>query len=104
MSWGIDEIYWYDLLGIIGGILAEVSKWYPKRRSVKTELAGIESLAWYFFLTTVMIFVGGFLVHIYTRTGIRFNDVLALNVGATAPLLLGLIAEKAPDLRPAPGP
>jgi Ni/Fe-hydrogenase subunit HybB-like protein len=103
LTWGVNDIYWYDLLGLAGGGLAELAKWFQYREKVKTALAGIESFVWYAVITLVMIGVGGFLVHVYARSGVSFGDILAINIGATAPLLLNLLTARAPDLRPQPG-
>jgi hypothetical protein len=76
----------------------------PKEGKMKTALSVIESLLLYWFVTILMILAGGFLVHIYIKTGIKFNEYLAVNIGATAPLLLGLITEKTPNVRPSDPP
>lgn len=100
LGWGPDDIYYYDMWGLFGGFLAELAKWWPKRDKVITELRGIESISWYVVITLLMIFVGGAFVHLYAKSGIDFEEVLAVNIGATAPLLLGLLTSKTPDLRP----
>jgi hypothetical protein len=75
-------------------------KWFPKREKMNTALSVIESLWLYWFVTILMISAGGLLVHMYIKTGIKFNEYLAVNIGATAPLVLGLITEKTPNIRP----
>jgi len=75
-------------------------KWWQNRDKVLSALAGIESVFWYSVITGIMILVGGVVVHIYARSGVKFGEILAINVGATAPLLLNLLTTRTPDIRP----
>ena len=47
-----------------------------------------------------MMAAGGGLVVIYLRSGISVQPILAVNVGASAPLLIGSVLGQAPSIPP----
>jgi hypothetical protein len=47
-----------------------------------------------------MALAGGVLVFIYAKSGTSLTPILALNVGASAPLLLAKLAQQAPAIPP----
>jgi len=56
----------------------------------------------YWGLTAVIVLAGGMLAVAYAASGQRLGPLLALNVGASAPLIIQGLAASAPDgLRPA---
>jgi len=50
-------------------------------------------------ISTIMA-LGGVLVLAYLLTGIDIHPILAINIGATAPLILANIASKTPNMSP----
>jgi len=95
------------LLGIIGGLMAEVLKWYQLRES-PTPPPYLKSVL-YWVITVVMALVGGLLAVIQNVPASQ--PILALNIGISAPLILkGLaavtpikpVAETAPAFGSAP--
>ena len=57
---------------------------------------GAEVVGWALF--------GGILALAYLRSGMQLNALLAINVGASAPLALRQAISNAPKYRPAPDP
>lgn len=83
-------------LGIAGGGLAELVKWYKIRDSNNMDDYKKPSIYWV--LTVLMILAGGVLAFAYSKIG-NINALLAINVGASAPLIIGGLANS-----PAPKP
>ena len=84
-------------LGIIGGLLAEVLKWYQLRES-PTPPVYLKS-AMYWVITVVMALVGGLLAVIQNVP--VSQPILALNIGISAPLILRGLAAVTPVKPPA---
>jgi hypothetical protein len=80
------------LLGIIGGLLAEVLKWYQLRES-PTPPTYLKSVM-YWIITLVMALVGGLLAVIQNVPDAQ--PILALNIGISAPLILKGLAAAVP--------
>jgi hypothetical protein len=77
------------LLGLVGGGLAELLKWYELRTS--TNLPTYSHSPLYWIITILMAAAGGFLAVIYGIDATK--PLLAVNIGLTAPLVLkGLAA------------
>ncbi len=79
-------------LGIIGGLMAEVLKWYQLRES-PTPPVYLKSVM-YWVITVVMALVGGLLAVIQNVP--PSQPVLALNIGISAPLILKGLAAVTP--------
>jgi hypothetical protein len=88
-------------LGVLGGALAEVLKWYQLRESDNPP-AYLHSIL-YWVTTVIMALVGGILAFVQ-QVDIK-QPILAINIGISAPLILkGLAAVtpiKAPQAAPA---
>ncbi len=80
------------VLGIIGGLLGEVLKWYSLRES-PTPPPYLKSVQ-YWVITLVMALVGGILAVIQNVPASQ--PVLALNIGISAPLILKGLAAVVP--------
>ena len=75
-------------IGCVGGIAVEVLALvklkflHPKDRKYLEE--------WFYWAVTVgTIVIGGFLTMVYKLDGINLSYTLAMNIGATAPLIIG---------------
>ncbi len=76
--------------GVAGGIAAELLKWYRIREELHDGVPDYARTWLYWLVTVAMAFLGGLLVFLYQSTeGIELNLVLAFNIGASAPLLVG---------------
>ena len=79
--------------GIIGGMLAEFVKWYNLRESNNFPIYA--KSIFYLVLTDGMILIGGLLVYIYKVEPDRI--LLAVNIGASAPLIIKSLAGTIPS-------
>lgn len=82
--------------GLFGGLLAEVLGLFKLRRE-SSEHAWLRS-PFYWAVTALMVLAGGGLVVVYLKSSFDLNPWLALNVGASAPLILGALTSQAPDI------
>lgn len=86
-------------LGVAGGGLAELLKWYGIREQLHEGVPKYAKSWLYWIVTVVMVVTGGFLVFVHRLAGngdqndTGMNPFLALNVGATAPLILGALTK-----------
>ncbi len=56
--------------------------------------------SWFFWINTVlMALTGGFLAYLYNISGTSLTAVLAVNVGASAPFILGNFTKDQPDIK-----
>lgn len=82
------------VLGIAGGALAELVRWYKLRESPNLPVYIRSPLYWT--VTILMIFAGGFVAYVYGEIG-PLNALLAVNVGASTPLIItGLVITPPP--------
>jgi len=103
--WGKDDIFFYDLWGIIGGIFVELAWWHARAKNIRKALAEIKGLLGYFVVRSFVILGGGVLVHGHQMTAAhmhptsanQFTIFLAFNIGAATPLFIaGLRSDKRP--------
>jgi hypothetical protein len=83
------------MIGFFGGLAAELVQWFSIRHSLHGKLPDWSRSPAYWVVTLLMAIAGGALVYVYHRSGTKMSPILALNVGASAPLLLGKIAQQA---------
>ncbi len=88
MSWHEGLLY-----GLLGGALAELLGWYKLRQEEK--LPPWTKSKFYWIMTLLMVGAGGGLVIVYLQSGIDLKPILAVNVGASAPLILGSLVAPA---------
>ncbi|MDD5038920.1 MAG: hypothetical protein PHN78_06355 [Dehalococcoidales bacterium] len=75
-----------------GGIAAEALKWFGLRDSPNTPQY-VHSVK-YWVLTVIMILIGGGLAPLYGTKDV--NALLAVNIGASAPLIIGALFRTVP--------
>lgn len=85
------------VLGILGGALAELVRWFKLRESPNLPVYARSALYWT--LTIIMIAAGGFVAWVYGEIG-PLNALLAINVGASTPLIISGLVKTPP---PQPG-
>ncbi|MCW3019975.1 MAG: hypothetical protein JWN10_2283 [Solirubrobacterales bacterium] len=86
------------VFGVVGGLVPELVALYRLRK--EPQLPAWFKSPIYWTITVAMIAAGGGLSVLYVRSGVNLSAILALNVGASAPLILGTIGNKVPDLKP----
>lgn len=84
-------------IGFLGGIFAELLGLFRLRQFSPEEFPVWFRTWTYWIITLSMAAAGGVLVVIYIKTGIELKALLALNVGASAPLILGSLVNNAPS-------
>lgn len=83
--------------GLFGAVAAELLPWYARRFKVDLP-AHAKSLS-YWVPVVLMVVSGGVLTNAYLDTaGVSLNPILAINVGASAPLALRGLAGVLPEL------
>ncbi len=94
ISWPL--IFW----GVFGGALAEFLKLYNLRDKPKNKWPVHYFTKIYWILSIVMVLLGGVVVFWYQESGVmHINDMLAANIGATAPLIFARVLAKDPKIR-----
>lgn len=86
----------YFLYGVFGGFLAELLGLYKLRTQAPGAFPSYFRSKLYWFVTIPMILVGGCLVVIYNKSGLDLKPIIAVNIGASAPLILGTLVQTTP--------
>jgi hypothetical protein len=85
--------------GVLGGALAELAAWFKLRQIVRTERPAYLRDPFYWVITLLMILAGGVLVAAYIKSGLgNISPLLAVNIGATAPLIIQTLTSSAPRI------
>jgi hypothetical protein len=90
----VDVFIW----GAIGGVGAEIAGLFELRHRAPRELPDYLKSWFYWGTTAVMVALGGGLASAYSSSGDSITAVLALNIGASAPLILRSLAATAPGI------
>ena len=86
------------LYGLGGGLVPELVALYRMRQQPQLPQW---FKSWIYWLPTIaMIAAGGGLAAAYAASGSQLGPILAINVGASAPLILSTITASAPDITP----
>jgi hypothetical protein len=86
----------YFLYGIFGGLLAEFLGLYQLRTQAPDSLPAYFRSPFYWLVTLLMILAGGGLVYIYDQSGLALKPLIAVNIGASAPLIIGSLIQTKP--------
>jgi hypothetical protein len=81
-----------------GGLLSEILGVFRLRQHSPEDLPVWLKSWFYWSATLLMTAAGGLLVVIYLRSGIMVQPILAVNFGASAPLLIGSVLGQAPSI------
>ena len=86
------------LMGFLGGGVTDFLKLYKVREFLHEGFPEYAKSKAYWIVTTIMAVLGCLLVFSYQRMDEQaLNPLLALNVGASAPLILGSLGKIRPD-------
>ena len=94
---GILEIL---LFGMGGGFAAELVGLWKLRHRTRGELPEFLRSPFYWLVTVGMIVIGGGLAALYGKSGATLSPLLAANIGASAPLIIGALVEQTPPIQP----
>jgi hypothetical protein len=84
----------------VGGVIPEVVFFYNLRQqSPQLWPTWLRTFS-YWAITLVMIGVGTGLAKVYLDSGVKFSPLLAIQVGATAPVALRKLIGSAPEVEP----
>jgi len=86
------------LWGVLGGFFAELLGWFKLRYIAPDDHPDWMSTKYYWIVTCLMMLAGGMLVVAYMRSQVNVSSIMALNVGASAPLILGALVNQAPPI------
>jgi hypothetical protein len=86
--------------GVLGGFFAELLGWFQLRKQAPASLPQYSKFWFYWGITLAMILAGGILVVIYLASDIPLKPILAVNIGASAPLLIGTFVAQTPSISP----
>lgn len=84
------------LFGILGGFLAQLFELFKVRQQPAQDLPLWLRSRFYWVITILMIAAGGGLVVVYMKSGIDLKPIIAVNVGASAPLIIGTLVAQTP--------
>jgi hypothetical protein len=84
------------LYGVFGGGLAELVGLFKLRHEASGGFPAWLKSIFYWIITGLMILGGGGLVVIYLKSKFTLNALLAVNIGASAPLIIGALISQAP--------
>lgn len=82
------EVLEIFIWGICGGIFAELAGIFEIRHDSPDDLPEWLRSPLYWIITFFMVLAGGLLVVIYVRSGANITAILAVNIGASAPLII----------------
>lgn len=88
------------LYGIFGGFVAQALALFKLRYHDRELLPKWLSSPFYWIITAVMIGSGAGLVFVYMKSNISMSPILAMNIGASAPLILESLASQTPPITP----
>jgi len=88
------------IIGFAGGLVAEAVGIFDLRHTAPNELPQ-HLKSWFYWLCVIgMSCLGSGLVYIYADSGVHIVPLLALNIGASAPLILRQLTRATPNLPP----
>ena len=86
------EVLEIFIWGIFGGFLVELGGLFQIRCVSLDDLPEWVRSPVYWIITCIMVLAGGVLVVLYARSGANITAIMAVNIGASAPLIIsGLI-------------
>ena len=87
------QLFW---LGALGGFFTELLGHYKMREMAPDAFPKYLKSPYYWVVTVLMVLSGGGLAAIYAASKIDLTAIVAVNIGASAPLILGAFARRPP--------
>jgi hypothetical protein len=96
----LETFFW----GLFGGIGAEAGVVFALRHRLPSEYPYWLKSRVYYLVAGVMVFLGGGMAVAYARSDTKLNAILAIQIGASAPLILRKLSETIPEAPKPPDP
>lgn len=87
------------LYAIVGGIVAELITIHKLESKHFNDWPVKYKYPSFWIIKFFMILTGGFLAQVYIASGTTLTPILAVNIGMTAPMILGNMAGRQPQIR-----
>ncbi len=84
--------------GMVGGIFPEVLKWFRMREILYVAIPDYAKGPSYWIVTAVMVVAGGIIAVAYEDQEMTMNPILAINIGASAPLVIKELLGQTPTI------
>ena len=88
------------LYGLFGGVAIELVQWFGMRKDLYHGAPDWSKSWLYWLVTALMVIAGGGLAVAYAESGVQLTTILAINLGASAPLLLSRFGAAVPRIEP----
>lgn len=92
------------LWGFFGGVGAEISVVFSLRHRGPKEYPHWLKSPTYYIVASVMVIFGGVIAVAYAQSGTTLNALLAIQIGASAPLIFRKLTETIPESPKPPDP
>jgi len=92
------------LWGTFGAFAAEALVWFSLRHLVPKEYPYWIRSPLYYVISFVMVAIGGVVALAYARSGTPLNAILAMQIGASAPLIIRRARDVVPTTPSPPDP
>lgn len=86
------------IFGFLGGAFVELLKHHRFLQETPGPAPAIYRSKYYWFVTIAMMVAGGLLTVAYQLAGAKLNPIIDINIGASAPLLIGTFGSKPPKV------
>ena len=86
------------VFGVGGGSVPELYGLWQLRKIPKVDRPDWLFSFFYWFMTSVMVLLGGGVVWLYLKSGINVNYFMAVHLGIATPLIIGNLMKKEPDI------
>ena len=98
---GMLEVF---IWGLVGGVIAEFGVVFQLRHQLHVGHHYWLRSWWYWVIVGAMVVVAGVIVVAHSKSGTVLNPLIAIQLGATTPLLLRKFREAVPDSGMPPDP
>lgn len=92
------------LWGLFGGFGAEAASWFALRYQLPSAFPHWTKSVRYYILVVIMMLSGALVALAYSRSGTNLNPILAIQIGASTPLILRKFRDAVTEMPPPPDP
>jgi hypothetical protein len=93
----IKEAFWW---GVFGGGCSELLAIFKLRQRAMRDWPKWSKMWSYWVISGVWVFLGGLLVVAYLNSDVKLSPILAINLGASTPLIIERVFSQAPPIEP----